>query len=110
MRDWRQQANRRKDHQKGREAKRAGKAGAEMPKGNIFKSDLHGLSENNARKVVQQVIQAAAGAGLGTTHIEFVHGYNRGTTLRDVVREVAVKLGKRWSPHPSNDGVTFVEL
>ena len=44
--------------------------------------DLHGMRTEEAEKAVEK---AVASAGPGTYQIRVIHGYNRGTSLRDMI-------------------------
>ena len=48
----------------------------------IVKIDLHGLRQEEARKVIDK---ALAGAGPATYQLQLIHGYNRGTSLRSMI-------------------------
>jgi len=80
------------------------------PKGTIVTHDLHGLTAEDARSQVAEVIREADRLHPPPEYIEFIHGFNRGRVLRAVVEAVASGMGKRWHRNPANDGATFVEL
>ena len=44
--------------------------------------DLHGLRTGEAVKVIDKAIRSA---GTTTYHIRLIHGYNRGTSLRNMI-------------------------
>lgn len=44
--------------------------------------DLHGLRQEEAIRVIDR---ALAAAGSGTYEIRLIHGYHRGTSLRDMI-------------------------
>ncbi len=46
--------------------------------------DLHGLTGDEAIKVIDKAI---ASAGIGTYQIRLIHGFNRGTNLRTRIHE-----------------------
>ena len=48
----------------------------------FVKIDLHGMRTGEAEKAVER---AVASAGPGTYQIQAIHGYNRGTGLRDMI-------------------------
>jgi len=48
----------------------------------FVKVDLHGLRQDDAIKVIDQAIRSA---GPGTYHIQLVHGFHRGTSLRSMI-------------------------
>ncbi len=48
----------------------------------FVKIDLHGLQQEEAMKVIDEAI---ASAGPGTYHLQLIHGYNRGTSLRSMI-------------------------
>ena len=48
----------------------------------FVKIDLHGLTQDAARKVIDK---ALAGAAKTTYQIQLIHGYNRGTSLRSMI-------------------------
>ena len=45
----------------------------------FIKIDLHGMTQDEAIKVIDKAI---ASAGPATYHLQLIHGYNRGTSLR----------------------------
>ena len=48
----------------------------------FIKIDLHGMRTDEAEKTLEK---AVASAGPGTYQIQVIHGYNRGTGLRDMI-------------------------
>ena len=52
--------------------------------GGIIEIDLHGLKADEAKKKIDAVIR---GASSSTYRIRVIHGYNRGTSLRGMIRE-----------------------
>ena len=50
----------------------------------FVKIDLHGLRQEEAVKAIDK---ALASAGPGTYHLQIVHGFNRGTNLRSMIRD-----------------------
>lgn len=49
----------------------------------FIKIDLHGLTQEQAVKVVDRAI---ASAGPGTYQLRLIHGYNRGSSLRSMIQ------------------------
>ena len=52
--------------------------------GPFVKIDLHGLTKEEAIRVVDRAI---ADAGPGTYQLHLVHGYHRGTSLRTMIHD-----------------------
>lgn len=50
----------------------------------FIKIDLHGMTQDEAIKVIDKAI---ASAGPATYHLQLIHGYNRGTSLRSKTKE-----------------------
>ena len=50
----------------------------------FVKIDLHGMTQEQAIKVIDKTLAAA---GPGTYQLHLVHGYNRGTSLRTMIKE-----------------------
>jgi DNA-nicking Smr family endonuclease len=70
--------------------------------------DIHGLFVEDALERVQSFIDRAP---LGTEKIVVVHGYNRGTALRDAIRSRLRSPRIRMvEPAFFNDGETYVWL
>ncbi|MBP3736793.1 MAG: Smr/MutS family protein [Lachnospiraceae bacterium] len=77
--------------------------------GNAFvKVDLHGLTQEEAVKVIDKAIAAA---GPTTYHLQLIHGYNRGTALRSMIYDEYRyhEKVKRIMPG-DNPGVTVLVL
>ena len=70
--------------------------------------DLHGLRQEEARRVIDRAIAAA---GPSTYQLQLIHGYNRGTSLRSMIRDwyqYDIKV-KRIIPG-DNPGITVLVL
>ncbi len=52
--------------------------------GSVMSADLHGASVENARELLLTWLDHAPQS---VTELRVIHGYNRGTLLRDMVRE-----------------------
>ncbi|MBR2560890.1 MAG: Smr/MutS family protein [Eubacterium sp.] len=50
----------------------------------FVKIDLHGLTQDEAVKVIDKAI---ADAGLTTYQLQLIHGYRRGTNLRTMIHD-----------------------
>ena len=50
----------------------------------FVKIDLHGMTQDEAIKVIDKAI---AGAGPTTYQLPLIHGYHRGTNLRTMIRD-----------------------
>ena len=50
----------------------------------FVKIDLHGLRQEEAMKVIDE---ALAVAGPTTYQLQLIHGYNRGTSLRNMIHD-----------------------
>ena len=50
----------------------------------FVKIALHGLTQDEAIKVIDKAI---ANAGPTTYHLQLIHGYNRGTSLRSMIHD-----------------------
>jgi DNA-nicking Smr family endonuclease len=74
----------------------------------FIKIDLHGMRREEAEKAVEK---ALASAGPNTYQIQIVHGFNRGTSLKDMIYEEfrSDKRVKRIMPG-ENQGVTVLVL
>ena len=48
----------------------------------FVKTDLHGLRQEEAMKVIDEAI---ASAGPMTYQLQLIHGFNRGTSLRNMI-------------------------
>ena len=74
----------------------------------FVKIDLHGLRQEEA---IARIDRAIASAGSGTYQLHLVHGFNRGTSLRTMIRgwyQYDPKV-KRIMPG-DNPGVTVLVL
>ena len=49
-----------------------------------MKLDLHGMRQEEA---VSAIDRALSSAGPGTYQLQLIHGYNRGTSLRSMIRD-----------------------
>ena len=56
----------------------------------FVKVDLHGLRQDEAIRVINR---ALASAGPATYHLQLIHGYHRGTSLRSMIQDEY-----RWHP------------
>lgn len=52
--------------------------------GTVVTADLHGVYERDARDILAGWLNNAPA---GVTELRVIHGYQRGTTLRDMIRE-----------------------
>ena len=52
--------------------------------GAFVKIDLHGLRQEDAIKVIDK---ALAAVGPATYQLQLIHGFNRGTSLRNMIRD-----------------------
>ena len=50
----------------------------------LVKIDLHGLTQDEAVKVIDKAI---ANAGPSTYQLQLIHGYHRGTNLRNMIQD-----------------------
>ena len=74
----------------------------------IIEIDLHGLRQDEAQKKIDQVL---AKADVGTYQIRLIHGFHRGTSLKDMIQyeyELHPKV-KRIMPG-DNLGTTILVL
>ena len=69
--------------------------------------DIHGLFVEDALERVQSFI---ARAPLGTEKIVVVHGYNRGTALKEAVRRLRGPRIVEVAPSFTNEGETVIWL
>ncbi|MCR4589666.1 MAG: Smr/MutS family protein [Lachnospiraceae bacterium] len=70
--------------------------------------DLHGLRQEEAKRVIDKALSSA---GSGTYQLRLIHGYNRGTSLKQMIwdwYELEPKV-KRIMPG-DNQGVTILVL
>ena len=74
----------------------------------FVKIDLHGMTESEAIKVIDQ---ALAKASLSTYQIQLIHGFHRGTVLQKMIRDYYQydKKVKRIIPG-DNPGITVLVL
>ena len=74
----------------------------------FIKVDLHGLRQEEAIRVIDRAI---ASADPSTYQIQLIHGYNRGTSLRNMIYEEYryEKKVKRIIPG-DNQGITILVL
>ena len=74
----------------------------------FVKVDLHGLTKEEAVKIIDRAI---ASAGPSTYQLQLIHGYHRGTNLRSMIQEEY-----RWHPKiiriipGDNPGITVLVL
>ncbi len=74
----------------------------------FVKVDLHGLTKEEAVKMIDRAI---ATAGPSTYQLQLIHGYHRGTNLRSMIQEEY-----RWHPKiiriipGDNPGITVLVL
>ena len=74
----------------------------------FVKIDLHGMTQDQAIKVIDSAI---ASAGSFVYHLQLIHGFNRGTSLRTMIQDwyrYDPKV-KRIMPG-DNPGVTILVL
>lgn len=50
----------------------------------FVKIDLHGMTQDQAMKAIDK---ALASAGPATYQLQLIHGYNRGTNLRSMIKD-----------------------
>ena len=50
----------------------------------FVKIDLHGMTQNQAIRVIDSAI---ASAGPFVYHLQLIHGFNRGTSLRTMIQD-----------------------
>ena len=50
----------------------------------IVKLDLHGMYQDEAMKAIDRALKAADDS---TYQIQLIHGYNRGTSLKDMIAD-----------------------
>lgn len=74
----------------------------------FIKVDLHGLRQEEAIRVIDRAI---ASADSSTYQIQLIHGYNRGTSLRNMIYDEYryEKKVKRIIPG-DNPGITILVL
>ncbi len=70
--------------------------------------DLHGLRQDEAIRVIDRAIK---NAGPNTYHLQLIHGYNRGTSLRTMIYDEYRYDPKVKRIMPGNNpGVTVLVL
>ena len=74
----------------------------------FIKVDLHGLRQEEAIRVIDRAIDSADSS---TYQIQLIHGYNRGTSLRNMIYDEYryEKKVKRIIPG-DNQGITILVL
>ena len=74
----------------------------------IITVDLHGMRREEAGKVIER---ALSGADNGVYQIKLIHGYNRGTNLRDMILDEFRYHRKILRIEPGeNRGITILVL
>ena len=74
----------------------------------FVKLDLHGLTQDEAIKVIDK---ALASAGPSTYQLQLIHGYNRGTSLRNMIYDWYKYDSKVKRIMPGdNQGITILVL
>ena len=74
----------------------------------FIKIDLHGLTQDEAIKVIDK---ALVSAGPSTYQLQLIHGYNRGTSLRDMIYDWYKYDSKVKRIIPGdNQGITILVL
>ena len=69
--------------------------------------DVHGMYVEDALELLQRRV---AGAPPGTEKIVVVHGYNRGTALKEAVRRLRGPRIVKVAPSFTNEGETVIWL
>ena len=70
--------------------------------------DLHGMTRDEAEKKIKKVL---SDAGSGTYQIRLIHGFNRGTNLRDMIYDSFRYESKVKRIIPGdNQGITILVL
>ena len=70
--------------------------------------DLHGLTKEEARYEIEQLLDTLDS---GTYHVRLIHGYSRGTELRDMIlREYRSFPKVQRVMHGGNRGITVLVL
>ena len=70
--------------------------------------DLHGLTKEEARFEIEQFLDTLDS---GTYHVRLIHGYSRGTELRNMImHEYRSFPGVKRVMHGGNQGVTVLVL
>ena len=78
-------------------------------KGNELRIDLHGLSVEQAKKSINNLIALTS----KHTRIEVIHGYNHGTCIKEMIRNKERFNNKRVTKLESvnhNPGATILEI
>ena len=72
----------------------------------MYKLNLHGYSKDEAKYEIISLLNSLPSSYTG---IEVNHGYNRGTVIRDMIRNKEIKH-KRFGRYfvPLNDGITEI--
>ena len=74
----------------------------------FVKVDLHGLRQDEAIRVINR---ALASAGPATYHLQLIHGYHRGTSLRSMIQDEYRWHEKVLRVMPGdNPGITILVL
>ena len=74
----------------------------------IEKIDLHGCTQDEAIKIIERALKNAT---CGTYQIQLIHGFHRGTNLKNMIRDEYQYDGriKRIMPG-DNPGITILVL
>ena len=74
----------------------------------FIKIDLHGMRTDEAERVLEKAVKDA---GPGTYQIQAIHGFNRGTALRDMIYDSFKYNDKVKRVIPGeNQGITILVL
>lgn len=74
----------------------------------FIKIDLHGMRTDEAERVLEKAVKDA---GPGTYQIQAIHGFNRGTELRDMIYDSFKYNDKVKRVIPGeNQGITILVL
>ncbi|MBO4882839.1 MAG: Smr/MutS family protein [Lachnospiraceae bacterium] len=74
----------------------------------FVKIDLHGMRADEAERVLEKAVKDA---GSGTYQIQAIHGFNRGTALRDMIYDSFKYNNKVKRVIPGeNQGITILVL
>ncbi|MCL2633953.1 MAG: Smr/MutS family protein [Oscillospiraceae bacterium] len=68
--------------------------------------DIHGFTPDQAKRIVEFEVQRAVSG----SKLLIIHGSNRGTALRDMVRSLSSPRIKEIMPCFANDGETTIYL
>lgn len=74
---------------------------------NTMRIDIHGLFVEDALELLRERVSSAP---RGTERILVVHGYNRGTALKEAVRRLHSPRIVEISPSFTNEGETIIWL